>query len=157
MKLAGRKMNGIAGWLFGRTVESEPISDEQWEALFAPTPESPSRLGVERRREERLPHEQVGQFFLDLGGQGQHRFIVRTRDLAPSGIGFIHSKPSELGSPCRIVLMSRARKLVQRDAVVASCRQHQDVYVIGIRLEKPIEPDEFIAPPDEVDSSMWIS
>lgn len=145
-------MHNITSWIFRRKVESEPISDEQWDALFSATPPAmidPKWAGQNRRRESRQRCEHIARLYVDLSGAGQRRFLIRTRDLSEMGVGFVHAQRIEPGTKCTIVFMTRDHLLLQRQAVVASCRRYDRVFIVGMRFHKPVDPHQVIGAESE--------
>src|SRR5262245_34695363 len=120
------------------------ISEEQWAALAAVPDAGVLHIGQERRSQPRAEHRVVAQVFLGLSNKGsKERYLIRTRDLSQNGIGFVHSKPVQLGERCEISLLTSDNRLLHRSGVVAACTpQGRSLYSVGIKLDKPLPAKE---------------
>jgi len=133
-------------------LEPRPLSEEQWRLLMA-DPAGAAHLdgydGPDRRHEPRREHREVMQLFLSLPGSGlgskpQQRYLVRARDLSPSGLRFVHSEALPIDSACRVALLTKGQKLVHREAVVCTVTQQGPAHFeIGVRLDKPVKVEQF--------------
>ncbi|MBI1335561.1 MAG: hypothetical protein GC164_01210 [Phycisphaera sp.] len=121
--------------------DTRPITDAQWQAmLLKPTPVT-TAVTNERRGESRARHHGIARVFLELSGKdGSHgRYLVRCRDISPTGIGFVHHQGAQAGTRCEVHLLTRGGRILRRRATVASCKPQKNGYfTIGLRLDGPI-------------------
>ncbi len=130
-----------------RRVESRQMSDEEWAALIAQPRNSETYLGADRRSEERHQHREILRFFvaLTLADRVRKRYLVRTHNISPKGVGFLHSHEAVRGTRCRIAMLTLDERLVQVNGKVASCRQQQDgLYAVGVVFDHPLEVGQFV-------------
>jgi len=129
-------------------LDSRPLSDEQWSLLMR-EPGHAAELadydGPNRRHEPRTEHREVMHVFFSLSGKGEQRFLVRARDLSPSGLRFVHSQPLPIDASCRVALMTKGQKLVHRDAIVCTANETGGTFEIGLRLSKPVKVEQFVS------------
>src|SRR5690349_3563023 len=120
------------------------ISEEQWAALASVPDAGVLHIGRERRTQPRADHRVVAQVFLGLGNKGaKERYLIRTRDLSQNGIGFLHSKPVQIGVRCEVALLTSDNRLLHRSGAVAACTpQGQTLFAVGIKLDKPLPASE---------------
>jgi len=142
-------------FLTRRKVETRTISDEQWQAMIAPAVHSMPYGGPERRYQRRATHLAIMHLHLESAPRGEpDRYLVRTRNLSDTGVGFIHSEAIPPGTRCQIALLDLEHQLVRRRGVVAcSAECEERLHHVGLRFDEPINPTDFVMPepppPDE--------
>lgn len=116
-------------------------------------------LEAERRGEQRLRFAEQALLFVQLRHPGGTvgSYLVRTRNLSRTGIGFLHGGFVYSGTPCTVALRTVDKAMVEIDGRIVRCahvRGH--VHEVGVRFGKPIRLREFLgrhAPPDTEDAT----
>lgn len=129
-------------------VESRVITEEQWQVLSMPAPQSKPYGGPERRRRRRATHCAIMHLYIEgPAGTEPQRYLVRTRNISDTGIGFIHGCTIQPGTQCQIALLDLDHQLVRRGGMVAcSAGAEDNLFHVGIRFDEPIDPADFIKP-----------
>jgi len=139
--------------------DSRPLSEDQWQLLMA-DPAKASELtvydGPNRRQEPRTEHREVMHLFFTLTPghttnddelvtkKAEKRYLVRARDLSPSGLRFVHTEALPVDASCRVALLTRGQKLVHREATVCAVTEKGvRHFEIGVRLDKPVKVGQF--------------
>ena len=122
-----------------RRADSRVLTLAQWRALMAdPATIGPLHLGGDRRTQARFRHREVLHLFVGVGllREPRERYLVRTRDVSPHGVGFVHSREMKRGTRCRVGLLTRRGELVRRTGTVASCAARADgLFNVGLVLD----------------------
>ncbi|MCE9591523.1 MAG: PilZ domain-containing protein [Planctomycetes bacterium] len=131
-----------------RKVESRAITEEEWVVLASPAPDSKPYGGVDRRRRRRATHRAIMHLYLETSsGEDSERYLVRTRNLSDTGVGFIHAEPVQPGTRCQIALLDLDHQLVRRRGMVACSAGSDDgLFHVGVRFDEPINPADFVRP-----------
>ncbi len=134
---------------------------EQGEILAELESRSPSRKSSERRGDERLRYVQRALLFVQVRHPGGtiSNYLVRTRNLSKTGIGFLHGTFLYSGTPCTVSLRAADNKSFDVEGTVVRCshvRGH--IHDVGVRFVRPIRLRDFVprgaaAGADEVISS----
>ncbi|MCX5661821.1 MAG: PilZ domain-containing protein [Planctomycetota bacterium] len=124
-----------------RSVDSRPIGNEEWNLLLTESAEGPPRMGSERRNTDR--HRRTEVMNLQLGlrwfGKPKERYLVRTRDVSRTGIGFLHSQEIQQGTRCRLSMLTVKSRLIEVEGKVAYCHaKAEGVYSLGVEFDKAL-------------------
>jgi DNA-binding response OmpR family regulator len=112
-----------------------------------------------RRTEERLRFSQQALLFVQLKHPGgtDGNYLVRTRNLSRTGIGFFHGAFVYNNTPCTVALRSTDRAVVTIPGRVVRCNHVRGhIHEIGVHFDKPIRLRQFLgtqAPADEQDAT----
>lgn len=133
-----------------RNVDTRVIDDKEWNALLSETVAGPPHMGSDRRTADR--HRRTDVMNLQIGlrwfGKSRERFLVRTRDVSRSGMGFLHSQSMAQGTRCRLQMLTTKNKLMEVDGKVAYCHERGDgVFAVGVEFAKPLTLIDLVAPP----------
>jgi CheY-like chemotaxis protein len=110
-----------------------------------------------RRTDERLRFTEQALLFVHIRHPGgtDGNYLVRTRNLSRTGIGFFHGSFVYSGTPCTIALRSVDKVIVAIEGKVVRCNHVRGhIHEIGVHFEKPIRLRQFLgqsAPADAAD------
>ncbi|HZZ44367.1 MAG TPA: response regulator [Tepidisphaeraceae bacterium] len=102
---------------------------------------------AERRIDQRLRFTEQAQLFVQLRHPGgtAGNYLVRTRNLSRTGIGFLHGTFVYNGTPCTIALRSTDKIVVAMEGRVVRCNHVRGhVHEVGVRFDKPIRLRQFL-------------
>jgi len=129
-------------------IDTLKLSDEQWSELSDELKRFSSSDGGQRKH-KRIPFRTLSQIAVTIQkpDESWSKYIVRSRDLSPGGIGFIHGSYVHTGSPCRVILKDLSGELACLEGVVRRCdlllgRAH----IIGVKFNEEIVLTNFISP-----------
>ncbi|MEM6551604.1 MAG: PilZ domain-containing protein [Planctomycetota bacterium] len=133
------------------------MSDAEWRALADELDRDATDANFAAQRDhERVPYRNMVRAVceVDHPGGNRVRFIVRTRDLSASGLGFFHGQYLHTGSRCSI-LLNCARKGPQALAGTVRRCEHLDgnIHQIGIQFDQLIEPSDYLLYGGDLDLS----
>lgn len=128
-------------------IDTLHLSDEQWRTLAERLDhDDPYTTG--QRRHQRIAYRKLAQIavaILQPGGKWA-KYIVRSRDLSPGGIGFIHGSYIYLGSECRVILKDCNEQVTCLDGVVKRCELLEGTaHDVGVQFNEEIDVEQFIA------------
>lgn len=112
----------------------------------------------DRRHEQRLRYSQQALLFVQIRHPGgtAGNYLVRTRNLSRTGIGFLHGSFIYNGTPCTVALRSVDKAIVAVEGRVVRCHHVRGhVHEIGVHFDKPIRLKQFLgreAPAETEDS-----
>lgn len=112
----------------------------------------------DRRHEQRLRFSQQALLFVQIRHPGgtSGNYLVRTRNLSRTGIGFLHGSFVYSGTPCTVALRSVDKVIIAVEGRVVRCNHVRGhVHEIGVHFDKPIRLKQFLgvaAPPETEDS-----
>lgn len=123
------------------------LSDAQWRELAGKLQQStpPPADTTEKRRHKRV--EYLGRIGIAVRTYEKDwaKFMVLTRDLSCSGLGFVHGGFLYTGSECRIVLKAKDEEILCVNGVVKRCRLIQGtLHDIGVEFSGPIDANLFV-------------
>ena len=108
--------------------------------------------GDERRQEPRYPCDERVELIVEMRHPGSSepvRYLVRPRDISRGGVGFLHGGFVYEGTCCRTILLTAAGEPLVRDGQAVRCRHVRGhVHEVGLRFEKVIDPERFVASRD---------
>ena len=123
------------------------LSDAQWRKLAGSLRSSTART-VEKNNRRHPRIDYVGRIGIALKYSEQHwkKFVVFSRDICPTGLGFVHGGYFHVGSECRIVLTTMDKEVLCVNGVVKRCQYlHDRLHDIGVEFKAPINVSWFIA------------
>jgi CheY-like chemotaxis protein/HPt (histidine-containing phosphotransfer) domain-containing protein len=115
-------------------------------------------LDDDRRHEQRLRFSQQALLFVQIRHPGgtAGNYLVRTRNLSRTGIGFLHGSFVYTGTACTVALRSVDKAVVAVEGRVVRCNHVRGhVHEVGVHFDKPIRLRQFLgreAPPETADS-----
>lgn len=120
---------------------------EQDEILSELEGRSARQRSSERRTDERLRYVQSALLFLQVRHPGgtTSNYLVRTRNLSKTGIGFLHGSFLYSGTPCTVSLRTPQNKFVDVEGTVVRCshvRGH--IHDVGVKFVKPVKLRDFM-------------
>ncbi len=122
------------------------LSDEQWQALSKKLDQIVP-CETSRRTHKRVSYRKLAQIAvaIQMPDGKWAKYIVRSRDLSPGGIGFIHGAYIHVGSQCRVILKDREGKVVCLEGVVRHCDYLSGTaHDVGVQFDKPINLRPFL-------------
>lgn len=123
------------------------LSDTQWRKLADGLRQNTtSKFEKNNRRHVRTDY--VGRVGIALRYSENHwkKFVVFTRDISPTGLGFVHGGYFHVGSECRIVLKTLDKDVLCVNGVVKRCQYlHDRLHDIGVEFTTPIDVGWFVA------------
>jgi PilZ domain-containing protein len=132
-------------------IDTLKLSDEQWRAL-AEKIEHDDPYVTCQRAHPRIAYRKLSQIAVAvLKPDGQWaKYIVRSRDLSPGGIGFIHGTYLHADSHCRVILKDCQGQVVCLEGVVKRCELVQGTaHDIGVQFNEAINVGHFIHPDED--------
>lgn len=108
----------------------------------------------DRRIEQRLRFSQQALLFVQIRHPGgtAGNYLVRTRNLSRTGIGFLHGGFVYNGTSCTVALRTTDKTIVAIEGKVVRCNHVRGhIHEIGVHFDKPIRLGQFLgreAPPD---------
>lgn len=137
-----------------RSKESAPcidtlrISDAEWRQLADELDrEAADANFAAQRAYERVPYRNMIRAVCEVDHPGGNRvkFVVRTRDLSASGVGFFHGQYLHPGSRCTIYLTCSQKGPQKLPGTVRRCEYLDGrVHQIGIQFDNLIEPSHYL-------------
>lgn len=131
-----------------RSLDTLKMSDSDWRKLADQLDrETAGADFASQRGHERVPYRSMVQAICEVSHPGGNRvrFIVRTRDLSASGIGFFHGQFLHAGSRCTIYLNRSDGKQQPLIGTVRRCEHvNGKTHEIGVEFDKLIEPSDFL-------------
>jgi len=127
-------------------IDTLRLNDEQWRALSEKLErEDPNVSG--QRKHRRVAHGKLSQIAVavrQVGGDWA-KYIVRSRDLSPGGIGFIHGSFVHLGSECRVILKDCHGQVVRLDGIIKRCELVEGTaHDVGVQFNEEINVAGFV-------------
>ncbi len=113
-------------------------------------------LSSEHRRDARLPYTTPFGVTVHVKHPGGTvgRYLVRPRNIARHGVGFLHGGFLHQDTFVVAALKTRAGKTVLRKGWVRFCRLIKgQVHEVGVMFEEPIEVEQFADPPELSEAS----
>ena len=101
----------------------------------------------ERRRNNRVPFLSEAGLFVQMKHPGGSvaNYLVRTRNLSPTGIAFLHGSFVYTGTTCVLALHDKSGKIMGIDGRVVRCQHVRGhVHDIGVRFSAPIDLNQFL-------------
>jgi CheY-like chemotaxis protein len=101
----------------------------------------------ERRQNGRVPYLNQSGLFVQMKHPGGSvvNYLVRTRNLSPTGIAFLHGSFVYTGTACVLALHDKDGKMVGIDGKVVRCQHVRGhVHDIGVRFARPLELKQFL-------------
>jgi PilZ domain len=135
-------------------IDTLRLTDEQWRELSDQLDRvNPYETG--QRRHERISYRKLAQIAVAIqqpNGQWA-KYIVRSRDLSPSGIGFIHGSYIHTGSACRVILKDPKGQVVCLEGTVRRCDLVKGTaHNIGVQFREEINLNRFVSDDSEESS-----
>lgn len=136
------------------------ISQQQWMAVL----EGTERLAreresdgqqtplVNRRENPRLPAPEDARCLLRLAENASHHgtFMVKLRDVSDAGLGFYSAQPFDANTRCTVALQDLYGNGMVCSANIVWCKQvDEDLFDVGVRFDKPIDPLRFASPGED--------
>ena len=131
-------------------IDTLQLSDEQWAELSAKLELFHSTEGGQRRH-VRVPFRTLSQIAVAIQKPDQQwaKYIARSRDLSPGGIGFIHGTYVHPGSRCRVIVKDVDGKPACLEGTVRRCDLLMGrAHLVGVQFNEEIRMADFI-PNDE--------
>ncbi len=129
-----------------KLIDTLRLSDEQWRMLSEKLDHhDPYTTG--QRRHQRVSYRKLSQIAVAIKQQdGQWtKYIVRSRDISPNGIGFIHGSYIHVGSECRIILKDTHDQVTRLDGIVKRCNFITGTaHDVGVQLNEEINVYQFV-------------
>ena len=128
-------------------IDTLRLTDEQWRELSDQLDRvNPYETG--QRRHERVGYRKLAQIAVAIqqpNGQWA-KYIVRSRDLSPSGIGFIHGSYVHTGSACRVILKDTKGQVVCLEGTVRRSDMIKGTaHNIGVQFLEEINLNRFVS------------
>ena len=104
----------------------------------------------DRRKNDRVPYLNQAGLFVQMKHPGGSvvNYLVRTRNLSPTGIAFLHGSFVYTGTACVLALHDKDGKMVGVDGKVVRCQHVRGhVHDIGVRFNRPLELKQFLLTP----------
>jgi CheY-like chemotaxis protein len=104
----------------------------------------------ERRHNGRVPYLNEAGLFVQMKHPGGSvvNYLVRTRNLSPTGIAFLHGSFVYTGTACVLALHDAQGKMVGVEGKVVRCQHVRGhVHDIGVRFGKELELNRFVIAP----------
>lgn len=123
------------------------LSDEQWGRLSDLLDAQPTAKANNLRRYERVAYRRLSQIAVAFkrGEDDWATFIVRSLDLSPNGIRFIHGTYTYVGSACRVILKAGSSDLLCVEGVVRRCGLIEGTaHDIGVEFDQTIDIAPFV-------------
>src|SRR4051812_30907003 len=98
-------------------------AQEQGDILSELDRRAASQKSSERRNDERLRYVQQALLFMQVRHPGgtTSNYLVRTRNLSTTGIGFLHGTFLYSGTPCTLSLRNSKNKFVDIEGTIVRC------------------------------------
>lgn len=129
-----------------KLIDTLRLSDEQWQELSSKLDvEDPCVIG--QRRYERITYRRLAQIAVAIQRPNGEwaMYAVRSRDLSPGGIGFIHGSYIHTGCACRVILKDSHDHAVCLEGSVKRCELiNGNAHHVGVQFEKEIELTDYI-------------
>ena len=131
-------------------IDTLRLTDEQWHELSQRLDRhDPYVTG--QRRHQRVAYRKLAQIAVAVKQQdGQWaKYIVRSRDISPGGIGFIHGSYIHNNSECRIILKNTHGQITRIDGIVKRCELLEGTaHHVGVEFNEEINIASFVADSD---------
>ena len=104
----------------------------------------------DRRKNDRVPYLNQAGLFVQMKHPGGSvvNYLVRTRNLSPTGIAFLHGSFVYTGTACVLALHDKDGKMVGVDGKVVRCQHVRGhVHDIGVRFARSLEVKQFLITP----------
>ncbi len=127
-------------------IDTLHLSDEQWRTLSEKLDQHDPYL-TGQRRHQRIAYRKLAQIAVAVRqSDGEWaKYVVRSRDLSPGGIGFIHGSYVHVGCECRVILKDCHGQVVCLDGVVKRCGLVQGtVHDVGVQFHEEINLTAFM-------------
>ncbi|MEM6391923.1 MAG: PilZ domain-containing protein [Planctomycetota bacterium] len=132
----------------GKYIDTLRISDAEWRQLANDLDREAADANYAAEREfERVPYRNMVQAVceIDHPGGNRVRFVVRTRDLSASGVGFFHGQYLHVGSRCSMFLTCANKGPQRLTGTVRRCEYITGrIHQIGIEFDQLIEPSDYL-------------
>ncbi len=127
-------------------IDTLHLSDEQWRTLSEKLDRD--NLGVTgKRRYQRISYRKLAQLAIAVQQPNGEwaKYVVRSRDLSPSGIGFIHGTYIHPGSECRVILKDCHGQVACLNGVIKCCRLVEGIaHNVGVQFNEEINIASFV-------------
>jgi hypothetical protein len=132
-------------------IDTLRLTDEQWQNLSEKIDrDDANSTGL--RVHARVIYRKLSQIAVAIqqpNGEWS-KYVVRSRNLSPGGIGFIHGSFIHVGSLCRVILKDTNSKVVCLDGTIKHCGLIESTaHDIGVQFNKEIDLQDFIKPGEE--------
>jgi PilZ domain len=127
-------------------IDTLRLSDEQWRTLSEKLDRDDPYL-TGQRRYRRITYRKLAQIAVAVRQSGGEwaKYVVRSRDLSPGGIGFIHGSYIYLGSECRVILKDCHGRVVCLEGVVKRCELIDGTaHDVGVQFNEEIDVESFV-------------
>lgn len=105
-----------------------------------------AQTSKERRLNDRVPYLSAAGLFVQMRHPGGSvvNYLVRTRNLSPTGIAFLHGSFVYNGTSCVLALHDRNGKMVGVEGKVVRCKHVRGhVHDIGVRFGRTLDLQRF--------------
>ncbi len=133
-----------------RFYESCRMSDASWRSLVDELDRTATRKSgvtpIDGRRHERVPYRNMPRFavLVQQPGGNWSGYIVRSRNLSESGVGFFHGSFLHDDARC-VVLLRHADGKQQIPGRVRRCQHLRGMlYDIGVEFDETVDPARFL-------------
>ncbi len=128
-------------------IDTLHLSDEQWRTLSEKLDQGDPYVSGQRSQ-RRITYRKLSQIAVAIrqadGEWG--KYVVRSRDLSPGGIGFIHGSYIHPGSECRVILKDCHEKVVCLEGIVKRCELIEGTaHDVGVQFNEEINIASFVA------------
>jgi hypothetical protein len=136
-------------------VDTLRISKSEWRAILTQLErDAQDPTGRDKRRDQRKRYRAMMTLLIKMLHPGGTRitYLVRTRNLSNTGLGFLHGGYLHSGTRCTLALTALDGTPCPISGKIVRCRHLQGkVHEVGIRFERPINLEEYTTPTDRVD------
>lgn len=129
-------------------IDTLHLSDEKWISLSRKLDQEVPDF-VDQRKHPRLSYRKLSQVAVAIKPpEGKWvKYIVRSRNLSPGGIGFIHGAYLHIGSKCLIILKDCHSQVVCIEGRIKRCELIEaPAHDIGVQFNEQIDIDNFVRP-----------
>jgi hypothetical protein len=124
-------------------VDTLRVSKRDWPVILAQLERSNGfRGGSEKRKEIRLAYREMLPLPMELihPGGSRSRFLVRSRNLSRTGLGFLHGGFLYNGTYCVVMLITAESNITPVPGRITRCRHvYGKVHEVGVRFDKAID------------------
>lgn len=129
-------------------IDTLRISDRDWMELLAAIESQNAAPRASEKRSSRSPrYRSLSSFVVRLQHPGgtQGAYKVRSRNLSPEGMAFIHGSFIYPKSPVTAILSNKEGQLVSVEGKIARCSHVTGKFhEIGVRFDQPIFIEDFV-------------
>lgn len=127
------------------------LSEAEWHEIAqhlddaASKADAPTNTKKRRAKRERFAKRSLLIFRVAHPGGNEERYLVRSRNVSDTGLGFLHGGFLYPKSECVVVLQRKDRMYVEVPATVVRCRLITGkVHEVGIKFRNPIRCAEYL-------------